>query len=140
MNTFRHKKTPLEITLTPMIDVVFLLLIFFMVTTTFNQRTELGIDLPARQVSESTHTKTEIKLIINAKGIYFMVADDGKPQLSNHLATHLKHEANRHPPHTPLIISADKKTPYQAVFTALDTANSLGFSHISFAAQPQEAP
>jgi biopolymer transport protein ExbD len=46
MNFSRAKRPPLEITLTPMIDVVFLLLIFFMVTTTFNQQAELKINLP----------------------------------------------------------------------------------------------
>jgi len=53
MNFSRHKRPPLEITLTPMIDVVFLLLIFFMVTTTFNQQAELKINLPEAQGSES---------------------------------------------------------------------------------------
>ena len=46
MNFSRRKRPPLEITLTTMIDVVFLLLIFFMVTTTFNRQTELKINLP----------------------------------------------------------------------------------------------
>ncbi len=137
MNFSRHKRPPLEITLTPMIDVVFLLLIFFMVTTTFNQQAELKINLPEAQGSESTETEKMIILTIDAAGIYFISGDDG---LSHPLVNQQKSTLTRalrqaagNSRQIPFIISADAKAPHQAVVTALDIASHLGFSRITFA-------
>jgi len=137
MNFSRHKRPPLEITLTPMIDVVFLLLIFFMVTTTFNQQAELKINLPEAQGSESTETEKMIILTIDAAGIYFISGDDGLPhplvnQQKSTLTRALRQAAGNSR-QIPFIISADAKAPHQAVVTALDIASHLGFSRITFA-------
>ena len=77
MNFSRRKRPPLEITLTPMIDVVFLLLIFFMVTTTFSQQSELKISLPEAKGADVEAAEKMIVLTINAEGIYFISGDDG---------------------------------------------------------------
>jgi biopolymer transport protein ExbD len=137
MNFSRRNKKPLEITLTPMIDVVFLLLIFFMVTTTFNQQSELKINLPEANGTEAESVEKMIVLTINAEGLYFINGDDGLPhQLLNQKNETLKRaliqiagDSRR----LPFVISADSKTPHQSVITALDIASQMGFKHITFA-------
>ena len=137
MNFSRRKRPPLEITLTPMIDVVFLLLIFFMVTTTFSQQSELKISLPEAKGGEAEAAEKMIVLTINAEGIYFISGDDGLPhQLINQQKSTLKRaliQAAGNSRKVPFVISADAKTPHQSVVTALDIASQLGFTRITFA-------
>ncbi len=137
MNFSRKKRQPLEITLTPMIDVVFLLLIFFMVTTTFNQQSAIKISLPEAQGEETLLDEKIIMLTINADGIYFISGDDDLPhQLVNQKIDTLKRvlmQAAGNSRQIPFIISADGKTPHQAVITVLDVASQLGFTRITFA-------
>ncbi len=137
MNFSRRNRKPLEITLTPMIDVVFLLLIFFMVTTTFSQQTELKISLPEANGMVAETNEKMIVLTINADGIYFLNGDDGLPhQLLNQKNTTLKRalvQAAGNSRLLPFIIRADGKTPHQSVVTALDIASQLGFKRITFA-------
>lgn len=137
MSFARKKRPPLEITLTPMIDVVFLLLIFFMVTTTFNQQAELKINLPEATGANTDAVEKMITLTIDAEGTYFISGEDGLPhQLINQNNETLKRaliQAAGNSRKIPFIISADGKTPHQAVITALDIASGLGFSRITFA-------
>lgn len=137
MNFHRNKREKLEITLTPMIDVVFLLLIFFMVTTTFNRETELNIKLPEAEGKETSDYPKAITLIIDADGIYYIAGDDGKAfQLVNQKLSTLRTaliQAAGNSRKMPVIISADSKTPHQAVISALDIAGQAGFSQITFA-------
>ncbi len=137
MSFSRRKRPPLEITLTPMIDVVFLLLIFFMVTTTFSQQTEIKINLPEAKGGETDAAEKMIILTINAEGMYFISGDDGLPhQLINQKNETLKRaliQAAGNTRKIPFIISADGKTPHQSVVTALDIASQLGFSRVTFA-------
>jgi biopolymer transport protein ExbD len=138
MNFSRRKKPPLEITLTPMIDVVFLLLIFFMVTTTFNQQSSIKINLPEANGDESDASRKRITLTIDATGVYFISGDDGLPhQLINQQLDTLKRaliqSAAGSARKVPLIISADGQTPHQSVVSALDVASQLGFKRVTFA-------
>lgn len=131
MNFHRRKKSIVEVSLTPMIDVVFLLLIFFMVTTTFNEQTELKINLPTAQGEELTEQKT-LDLTIDANGTYFV----NKKQLVNNRMITLKKaiiQATGSNRKVPFIISADANTPHQSVISALDSARQLGFVHVGFA-------
>jgi len=138
MNFSRKKKPPLEITLTPMIDVVFLLLIFFMVTTTFNQQASIKINLPEASGEEKEVSKKRIILTIDAKGVYFISGNDGLPhQLINQQLETLKRAlvqaAAGSARKVPLVISADGQTPHQSVVSALDVASQLGFKRVTFA-------
>ena len=130
---FRHrKKRELEISLTPMIDVVFLLLIFFMVTTSFNRESELKLNLPEANGSEVTEKKS-IMLSISADGIYYV----NNRQLINQKLATLKSALRKAAGDTrsqPIVIQADAKTPHQFVVSALDVAGNLGFRKITFAA------
>lgn len=139
MNFRRKKKEAPEISMAPMIDVVFLLLLFFMVTTTFNRQTEVNIKLPeAKGTEPETHEKM-VTLIIDADGIYSLKGEDGLPhELVNQNTDALKQELlklARHAAQLPFIIKADGKTPHQAVIAALDSARQAGFTHITFPTQ-----
>src|SRR5664279_200482 len=92
----RKKKEKIDISMTPMIDVVFLLLIFFMVTTTFNRQTEVNIKLPEAQGTEAKEYPKTVSLIIDAGGIYSLIGDDNLPhQLINQTRAGLKQELSK---------------------------------------------
>ncbi len=134
MNFRVKKKQPVEVTLTPMIDVVFLLLIFFMVTTSFNRETQLNIKLPEAEGSETPEFNKVINLTIDANGAYYV----NNHQLVNQKLVTLKKallQAADKPGSVPFIISADAKTPHQSVISALDVASQIGFKQIIFAAK-----
>ncbi|MCF6204181.1 MAG: biopolymer transporter ExbD [Methylococcaceae bacterium] len=137
MNFSSKKRTPIEVSLTPMIDVVFLLLIFFMVTTTFDQQSAIKINLPEANGESSKHEKKYIMLTINAEGTYFISDDEGlSHQLINQKTETLKRaliKAAGKSRAIPFVISADGKTPHQSVVTAIDIAAALGFARVTFA-------
>lgn len=134
MNFRRRPKENLEISMTPMIDVVFLLLIFFMVTTTFDRERALKIHLPEAEGVEKNQEAREINLTIDADGAYYVnnsrLADRQLETLKHALLTAAGNSRNM-----PFIISADAKTPHQAVMSALDVAAKIGLTHITFAAK-----
>ncbi len=134
MNFRGKKKRSVEVTLTPMIDVVFLLLIFFMVTTTFNRETQLNVTLPEANGSENSDFDKVINLTIDAEGIYYV---NNRQLVNQKLATLKKAllQAGENPRELPFIISADAKTPHQSVISALDVAGQIGFKQIIFAAK-----
>lgn len=137
MNFSRKKKAPLEVSLTPMIDVVFLLLIFFMVTTSFNQESAIKINLPEASANQENTAEKMVTLTIDAEGGYFISGDDGLPhQLINNEPSTLKRaliQAAGESLKIPFVISADGKTPHQAVVTAIDIAAEIGFARVTFA-------
>jgi len=127
-----------DLNLTPLIDVVFLLLIFFMVSTTFDREAELKIQLPEAAGEERVQPPDPIEITIDAEGRYFV---NRQEVLNTKLATLkqaiAKVAADRSDP--PLIISADARTPHQAVIRAMDATRQLGIVHITFATkQPAE--
>jgi biopolymer transport protein ExbD len=129
---FRRKpRENIEINLASLIDVVFILLLFFVVTTTFNRETQLKVDLPEAASGEQPEP-TELKQLeigISADGRY---AVNDQPLLRNDLdglVAALQKESSGDNS-LPLTISADGKTPHQAVVTAMDAAGKLGFSHL----------
>ncbi|MGR8933420.1 MAG: ExbD/TolR family protein [Gammaproteobacteria bacterium] len=138
MNFRRRPKENLEIPITPMIDVVFLLLIFFMVTTTFDRETALKIQLPEAEGVEQKQEEREINLTIDADGAYYVnnhrLADRQLETLKQALLAAAGKNRNM-----PFIISADAKTPHQAVMSALDVAAQIGLTHITFAAKHSSA-
>lgn len=132
----RKRKEKIEITMTPMIDVVFLLLIFFMVTTTFDKETALNINLPEADGSEPDKTIKVITLMIDADGVYYLTGEDGLPhELVNQKKESLKRELMKlsgYARSTPFVIKADEKTSHGSVITALEMAGQVGFKHITF--------
>lgn len=126
----RQSKTEDSINLTPLIDVVFLLLIFFMVSTTFTKETHLSIDLPEGSGQPLAEQQQEIEILINADGSYALNGQNLVNRQLDTLKRALEKTANGNADR-PLIITADANTPHQSVVTAMDAAGQLGFVHLS---------
>jgi biopolymer transport protein ExbD len=134
----RKKREKVDITLISLIDVLFVLLLFFMISTTFNRYTEIKLKLPEADVQEAENNDKTITLEIDADGIYYLEQDGHAHRLVNQDKPGLQNELSKLPDSNkgaPFVISADGKTPHQAVITALEAAGNAGFSHITFAAQ-----
>ncbi len=122
----------LELNITPLIDVVFLLLIFFMVSTTFQRESEITIELPESSGDIAETEKVVIEISIDKQGRYFVnqrrLKDTDIKSLKK--AISITRGDVKEPK---LIISADKMTPHQAVVRAMDAARQLGLVHLTFA-------
>lgn len=140
----RKRRERVDITLISMIDVLFVLLLFFMVSTTFNRHTEVKIKLPEASGEEAESNPKSVNLTIDKTGAYSLVSgNDGQPRppLPDKSRETLVRELSRLSPEEkdlPFIISADAKTPHQSVMTVLDVAGQMGFNHITFATQEPE--
>lgn len=139
---FRRKpKEKLDITLISMIDVVFVLLLFFVVSTRFNKQSGISIQLPEAAGEQTAEQPKQVNLIINAEGQYFIENEYGEPeQLADQKKEILLAELRKRAETSaqePFIIKADDKTPHQYVITALDFAGQAGFTHITFATQEE---
>lgn len=125
----RQSKNNEEINLTPLIDVVFLLLIFFMVSTSFTKETHLKVDLPQAEGAPSSDQPEQIEILIAVDGSY---AVNGRALVNTRLdtlKTALEKVANGNTK-LPLIITADAKTAHQYVVRAMDAAGQAGFVNL----------
>ncbi|MCY4285736.1 MAG: biopolymer transporter ExbD [Thiotrichales bacterium] len=123
-----------EVNLTALIDVVFLLLIFFMVSTTFEWRTELGIELPEASARESARDDADVEVVIDAAG---GIEVEGR-RLGDPTTQSLRQaltRAARGLDSPPVVISADARTPHQSVVTVMDAARTAGLYRLTFAAR-----
>ncbi|MEX5343664.1 ExbD/TolR family protein [Pseudomonas sp. I2] len=126
-----RQRENVDINLASLIDVVFVLLLFFVVTTTFTRETQLRVELPEAASAEQAPPEEgkRLEVTISADGVY---------SVNNHLLpksdlTTLVEALQRESggdTELPLAISADGRTPHQAVVTAMDAAGKLGFSHL----------
>ncbi len=129
---FRRKaRENVEINLASLIDVVFILLLFFVVTTTFTRETQLKVDLP-EAASGTPPQPSELKtleVLIGVDGGYSLngqvLLKSDQPSLMSALQKESEGDNS-----LPVVISADAKTPHQAVITAMDAAGKLGFAHL----------
>lgn len=135
----RRKKEKIDISMTSMIDVVFLLLIFFMVTTSFTRQSELKINLPEAKGSEAEDYPKTVTMEIDAKGVYNLIASDGQshflPDQNRDTLTRELTKLASQGKDIPFIINADGKTPLQTVITVLEVAKDIGFDHVTFPTQ-----
>ena len=132
MNLRSAPKEPVDINLTPLIDVVFLLLIFFMVSTTFNRDSELSIELPSASAEATPRQADAIDVAIDAQGRFYVNGRQLVNTQSKTVRQALQNAAGGHES-PPIIISADAKTPHQSVVQIMDAARELGFLHLTFA-------
>lgn len=133
----RHQTDEINVNLTPLIDVVFLLLIFFMVSTTFTRETQLEVDLPQADNTAEVSAQRPVEVVITAEGEYRV---NGQ-WLVNAQARTLRMALSKAAADNfelPLTISADARTPHQAVVTAMDVAGGLGFSKLSITTRESE--
>ncbi|MDX9987937.1 MULTISPECIES: biopolymer transporter ExbD [Thiothrix] len=119
--------------LTSLIDVVFMLLIFFMVTTTFDKNAELKIELPTASNVAAASTEEKLDLLIDGQGRYYINGREvlnSKPETLFQAMSQTLDGMQNVPP---LVISADASVNYQAVVTAMDIAGRLGLTNFSMA-------
>ena len=128
-----------EINLTALIDVVFLLLIFFMVTTTFEWRSELSIELPKASAQEGTRDDAVVAVMIDAAGHVHVegrrLNDAGVTVLRRALV-----DAARGLGSPRVEVSAGAQTPHQSVVTVMDAARQAGLYRLTIATRRTEEP
>jgi biopolymer transport protein ExbD len=121
-----------DVNLTPMIDVVFLLLLFFMVSTSFIRESSLKVDLPEATGQTLTERQAPIDIVINAEGQFIIdevtLLKPDNTQLEGQLK---KAVGDTQDPH--IIISADADTDYQHIVSAMDVAQQLGYTRLTLA-------
>jgi biopolymer transport protein ExbD len=136
MNLRPKRPYSVDLNVTPLIDVVFLLLIFFMVSTTFDRETRIKVELPEADQEEATNEQPEpLDLTIDVQGNFYVdqreVVNTDLDTLKRAIAKVLEVR-----PNVPVVlITADAKTPHQAVITAMDAASQMGLANIAFAAK-----
>ena len=128
-----------SVNMAPLIDVVFLLLIFFMVSTTFNKERELVLDLPKAVAKEVPAEAVEaIEIEIDAQGNY---AINGR-ELVNRDPDTIRRALDKMTANAkdqPVIIAADAEASYQSVVTVMDVCGQLGLAHLRMTTQQLDA-
>lgn len=126
------------IDLTSLIDVVFTLIIFFVVTTSFNNRSALKITLPASSASREQAQDKPLVIIIDRAGNYYVgdnaLARNDLGSLKEAISQQAGNDTGR-----AIVIQADAKAAHQSVITAMDALGQLGFSRLSIATTPEKA-
>ncbi len=126
----RQPLEPADVNITPLIDVVFLLLIFFMVSTTFPNQ-QISLNLPTASTAEPQQQQAEISLLsLYADGriLYNQQEQTSLAELEEQIAQQPLPEA--------LLIQAENNTQHQQIVSALDLARRLGIEKVRIATQP----
>ncbi|MEZ4271994.1 MAG: biopolymer transporter ExbD [Myxococcota bacterium] len=129
----RKRRGVTEVNLTPLIDIVFQLLIFFLITTTFVQNPGIEVQLP-KASSKPVVTEAENVIIgVTKEGLF---VQDGKAlaidELRERLVSHLKQR-----PNAMLVVQADTNTPHGKVVEVMDVARDVGFKQLAIATEAQ---
>ncbi|HET8819543.1 MAG TPA: biopolymer transporter ExbD [Xanthomonadaceae bacterium] len=121
----------------PLIDVILVLIIFFVVTTTFDARSMLKLELPQATGEPATTDTRALTVLVNADGRYFVQDREVLRTDIDSLRTVIAEVAGDDR-ERPVLLRADARTPHQAVVTALDAVGQLGFTHVSIATAPAQ--
>lgn len=130
----RQHKEEISLNITPLIDVVFLLLIFFMVSTTFTRESHLQVELPSASGEKAAQLTDSIEVLIDRQGQYTV----NKRVLINSQLVTLKRAVGSLSGNNnklPFIVTADANTPHEYVVRAMDVAGQLGFAKLRITAQ-----
>ncbi len=129
----RHKEEP-EINLIPFIDVLLVILIFLMLSTTYSKFTELQLKLPVADTQVQRDYPKELLITVNSDGAYGVnrVALPGRSM--EDLATAMANGAKAGKD-TVVVINADAAARHQSVITVMEAARRAGLSQITFATQ-----
>lgn len=130
----RRRNASVEVNITPLIDVVFLLLIFFMVSTTFTKESRLQITLPTADAERGEAPPESIEIVIDREGSY---AINGIALINRQRDTLVRglRELAAGNLEVPVTITADARTAHQAVVTAMEAAGKAGFAHLNITSQ-----
>lgn len=132
MNFRQLRRPEVSINLTPLIDVVFLLLIFFMVSTSFSELTQLVVDLPEAEGSPAT-TDNALILTVDVAG-NMTLNGESVPNDVRGLSLALRQQLSGNTD-IPVTLSADAMTPHQYVVTAMDVAAQLNITRLTIATE-----
>lgn len=126
----RQHRDELGINMTPLIDVVFLLLIFFMVSTTFTRETQLTIDLPEAQGQPNEAVEEQIEILVDESGGYRV---NGEALVDGRMRTLQAaiYKISAGDTTKPMTISADAQAAHKDVVQVIDAAGQMGFAHLS---------
>lgn len=130
----RQAQQEVSVNLTPLIDVVFLLLIFFMVSTTFTRETELQIDLPEAEGTEAQEQPERVEVEVSADGVFSVNGERLNDVARQSLKKRVQAVADGNTD-LPFIITADADARHELVVRAMDVAGSLGFTGLSISTQ-----
>jgi len=137
MNLRPQRREEPEVNLTPLIDVVFLLLLFFMLSTTFNRESQLSVDLPEASAEPSQAPEQALEITVSQQGDYFI----GDQKVVNNDPATLRRALSKvagKRKDIPVVIRADGLAPHQSVVTVMDVAARLGLVRISLATVKRE--
>jgi biopolymer transport protein ExbD len=129
-----RQREPLEINLVPMIDVMLVILIFLMITTTYSKYTELQINLPTAEAEKQNERPNEITVLVNAQGQYLINRAAVPFRSVEQLAEELR-RAGASLKEPVVVISADAAATHQSVVRIMEAARLAGLSQITFTAQ-----
>jgi biopolymer transport protein ExbD len=135
---FRRQSREIEpMNLISLIDVMFFLLIFFMLSSTFTKETHLSVELPHAEGAPSVDNKEQIEILISEQGRYSVNGQNLVNAEIETLKSAITKQANGKKD-LPLLLTADGKSPHQSVVTAMDAAGQLGFVKISITTRQPE--
>lgn len=132
MNLRTRPREEPEVNLTSLIDVVLLLLVFFMVSTSFLKATEIRLQLPQAEAVPRVEPAVEIEIMVSAAGDYFVDGQELVNRRAETLQRALEQVAGEER-ELPVTIRADGRASHQSVVTAMDIVGRLGFSRIMIA-------
>lgn len=134
----KQRKEMVQLNLTPLIDVVFLLLIFFMVSTSFTRENQLQINLPEASAEEVSSVNQGLTLTIQENGTYALngriLSSNSIEILKEALMAESQGEVNQS-----LLLVADANASHQSVVRAMDAAGQLGFANLRISTQEPES-
>jgi biopolymer transport protein ExbD len=129
-----QEKEPLEINLVPLIDVMMVILIFLMITTTYSKYTELQINLPSAEADKQQQRANEVAVLVNARGQYVVNRRPVVFQNPQQLADELRRAAAA-AKEPIVVISADATATHQSVVRVMEAARLAGLNQITFTTQ-----
>ncbi|HET7674253.1 MAG TPA: biopolymer transporter ExbD [Gammaproteobacteria bacterium] len=130
MKLARRRTEEPDLNIINLVDVVLVLLVFFMLTSTFERRADIRIDLPKSE-APATNANAVLEVTVDAKGNYYfgareVAAGESRDVLKRALAADAGGNFKR-----PLTIRADARTTHQSVVTVMDVAGQLGFTQLN---------
>mgnify|MGYP005839478745 CR=1 FL=1 len=137
---FQRRRSPdASVDLTPLIDVVFLLLIFFMVTTTFVREGRMSLQLPEAGTEATVQPAEPVQVLVATDGGYSV---NGRPLGDRSVRALMAalREASGDDPSLPVVITADGRAPHQSVVTVMDAAERIGLTSVRIAIRPEGGP
>ncbi len=127
-----------EINVISLIDVMLTLLMFFVMTATFEHRSLMKVTLPEAGSKETTAAQKSLEILVDRDGRFFIGANEvinpGLATLKDAIVEEAGDDRER-----PVTLRADGRTPHQAVVTAMDALGQLGFARLSIATMPAQA-